>query len=670
MEKLRYIFTPILILALISTHATTYYFSTTDGDDNRSSTEAQNRATPWKTISKLNAFFRNLKPGDFVLFKRGDVFQGTVVPSVSGAAESPITIGSYGSSSEIPVITGMATMTGWKSIGNGIYETIVSNGLSTMNMVTRNGEIQSMGRWPKLSDNNRGYLSYQSHNGQTSISSDAIASAPNFEGGEVVIRANHYNINRGLIRSQTSTSINYSILPNSGEINTPLDNYGFFFQNHVNACTTPGEWTYGKRSLKMYFGDKPPGSYAIQGSILDSLVYISLVSYITFDSMEFRGSNFSAIKINNSHHIVFNNCRITFAGRNGIVVTRNTHDITVTNSQFIWINNNAINANTSPNWILRKNTFKEIALWPGAGVSGDQQYFVTSYIGSNSLIEYNTIDGCGYTGFHWGGDNCKIQYNNIQNFCLVKDDGAAIYTYKTNAVVPDTIQYNIVMKSPGAPGGTANGILSGGACGIYNDGWNSNIHILNNSIAYVQQYGILLNNPISETVSGNTIFAVGELYKGKEDAGTGGIGINENSQPTNPQVRNLLVTKNIIVANKNGLKCARFNTVDDDIANFGTFDHNIYARPTDQNDVIFIRQKGPSHKNIQQWQTLSKQDTHSAGTPRSITSPDKLRFEYNATAQPVRISLGRKYIDLNNIVHNGFIILAPYTSAILIEAGG
>ncbi|HEY1872649.1 MAG TPA: hypothetical protein VGG71_16425, partial [Chitinophagaceae bacterium] len=87
------------------------------------------------------------------------------------------------------------------------------------------------------------------------------------------------------------------------------------------------------------------------------------------------------------------------------------------------------------------------------------------------------------------------------------------------------------------------------------------------------------------------------------------------------------------------------------------------------NDVIFIRQGGPSHKTIQQWQAFSKQDIHSAGAPRSITSPDHLRFEYNATKQPVRISLGHKYVDLIDTLYNGFITLAPFTSAILIYVG-
>src|SRR5215467_2882412 len=148
MEKLRRILTLLLLtLTLISAQATTYYFSTTDGDDSRSNEQAQNSATPWKTISKLNSIFGTLKPGDAVLFKRGDVFQGTIVIATNGAAELPITLSAYGTGAK-PVITGFTTLTGWKAIGNGLYESPITENISMMNMVVRNGVFQPMGRWP------------------------------------------------------------------------------------------------------------------------------------------------------------------------------------------------------------------------------------------------------------------------------------------------------------------------------------------------------------------------------------------------------------------------------------------------------------------------------------------------------------------------------------------
>jgi len=58
----------LLFFASLKSIGNTYYFSTLDGDDSRTSTEAQNPASPWKTINKLNSFFASLLPGDQVLF--------------------------------------------------------------------------------------------------------------------------------------------------------------------------------------------------------------------------------------------------------------------------------------------------------------------------------------------------------------------------------------------------------------------------------------------------------------------------------------------------------------------------------------------------------------------------------------------------------------------------
>ncbi len=92
----------LVTIALTST-ANNYYFSTSTGDDNRSSSQAQNPATPWKTIAKLNSIFNTLRDGDSVLLKRGESFYGKLV--LSGYSTSPIVISGYGTGAK-PVIHG------------------------------------------------------------------------------------------------------------------------------------------------------------------------------------------------------------------------------------------------------------------------------------------------------------------------------------------------------------------------------------------------------------------------------------------------------------------------------------------------------------------------------------------------------------------------------------
>jgi hypothetical protein len=101
------------------TEGNNYYFSSSIGDDSRTSTQAQSSATPWKTITKLNSFFSCLAAGDSVLFNKGDVFTGIITPSVSGTSVSQVIISAYGQGAK-PIISGFQTVTGWTNEGSGI----------------------------------------------------------------------------------------------------------------------------------------------------------------------------------------------------------------------------------------------------------------------------------------------------------------------------------------------------------------------------------------------------------------------------------------------------------------------------------------------------------------------------------------------------------------------
>jgi len=100
----------VILLSTISTQARKFYFSTS-GSDSYTTTQAQNSATPWKTLVKLNAFADNgAAAGDTFLFKRGDVFanganqRGSVkwygnsegYTCATGTAQNPIVFTYYG----------------------------------------------------------------------------------------------------------------------------------------------------------------------------------------------------------------------------------------------------------------------------------------------------------------------------------------------------------------------------------------------------------------------------------------------------------------------------------------------------------------------------------------------------------------------------------------------
>ncbi len=82
-------------------NATTYYVSNSGSNSNNGTSPS----TPWQTLSKVQSAGNNgtIRAGDFILFKKGDSFTGTIMWATiyggscpSGTATSPITFGSYG----------------------------------------------------------------------------------------------------------------------------------------------------------------------------------------------------------------------------------------------------------------------------------------------------------------------------------------------------------------------------------------------------------------------------------------------------------------------------------------------------------------------------------------------------------------------------------------------
>lgn len=99
-----------------STQAAVYYVSAT-GDDRNDGT-APERA--WQTLTRVNA--ADLKPGDTVLFRRGDAWRGQLQPR-SGQEGAPITYAAYGEGAK-PLFLGSVAMSraeDWRPIGPNLW---------------------------------------------------------------------------------------------------------------------------------------------------------------------------------------------------------------------------------------------------------------------------------------------------------------------------------------------------------------------------------------------------------------------------------------------------------------------------------------------------------------------------------------------------------------------
>lgn len=96
----------ILLFLPFSLLAKNYYVSTDGNDVKDGSIE-----NPWLTLAKVTAAAANdnnggfIQPGDSILFRAGDTFEGQLSFNRSGSAETPIVISSYGEG-DLPILSG------------------------------------------------------------------------------------------------------------------------------------------------------------------------------------------------------------------------------------------------------------------------------------------------------------------------------------------------------------------------------------------------------------------------------------------------------------------------------------------------------------------------------------------------------------------------------------
>jgi hypothetical protein len=634
-------FFPVLTLALLlitsqSLIGRNYYFSSTSGDDARTSTQAQNPATPWKTITKLNSFFASLAAGDSVLLKRGDTFYGSIVVSKSGTSSLRIVIGAFGTGNK-PIVTGFTTVTGWTNEGNGIYSKVISAESQT-NMVSIDGVQYGMGRFPNAGT----YLTYESASTNVSITDKELTGTPNWTGAEAVITKNGWLIDRCLITNHTNSVITYSNLGTTTNATTP-NNY--FIQNDLRTLDQFGEWYHNTSTKKfyMYFGTVVPTTKTVNVASLNYLLSCINPDYITIDNISFIGSIKENIKTANSDNSIIQNCTVNFSGRDGISLSGVGYIIrnnSISNSNRVAIysvgGNVSINDNTILNTCIIEGQGNLAPFYNGAIFIYDNIFTISG----------NSITNCGFNGTNISSlvKTGTIKTNFLYNTCTLRPDQGSIYVTGNKTSI--TISQNTVLDSK--------------ANGIFIDEYGTNVSVTNNTVANCVS-GLKLHKANHNLISGNTLYNSGSNIDIQNWLNEDNIGYNNFSN-------NISVAKTA-----SQYVIAYYTRYTNYAASFASssFSSNYYARPIDDNNTFLtsLPSIGTQYKSLVQWQTLAGQDVTSHKSPKSITSTNDLRFEYNATSSSKVISLDANYIDVKGTNYNGTITLAPYSSAVLIKTG-
>lgn len=637
-------------------YAKNFYLSSKDGDDKYTFTQAQSPSTPWKSVAKLNEITSQLLPGDTVLFKRGEVFYGSVAIKASGTILRPIVITSYGSGAK-PVITGLTKLDSWKSLGNGIYESPYPSGKPADNMVIMNGVPKAVGRFP-----NSGYLSYESSS-TNSITDKELLSSPNWTGAEIVVRKNHWIIDRNPISSHKGNVIGF--ITNSTY--PGISGFGYFIQNDQRALDSLGEWFFNPKtkSLLMYFGAQSPSNYTVKTAAVDTLVYLNKVDNILINNLSFQGSNKTAVQISDAQNINIQNCDFDYSGYNAITGSSKKNSspgFKIENCTINHSNNNAIDLDWSfSNASIKNNSIKNTGTMAGMGGSGDGKYLAIFSRGANTVIEYNAIDSTGYSGIFFKGSSVVVKNNFVNHSCLIKDDGGGIYTYRDSS---DAIEHgkqiigNIVLNSQGASDGTNPKVTQ--AQGIYLDGNTMNVDVLNNTAANCTDYGLFLNGSQGINIKGNTFF-------------------NNNIQLQmynwGPGIRNVAIEDNIFFSKLKTQMAIDFYTKSNDINKFGSSDKNFFSRPIGDELLFHTQSTIDSYPgkiySLSSWTSAYNQDLNSKKSPVEIPdyklnrllSANKVPQDYLTNKNHTAVWPSDNLISLENNKENKKVLKVSLTNS-------
>jgi uncharacterized repeat protein (TIGR02059 family) len=635
---MRTVFALIFLTISIVASATDYYVKQGGNDLDAGTSDG----TAWASINKVNSSFASLKPGDRILFNRGDTFYGTIEITSSGVAGSPITLGAYGTGNK-PVITGFTTITSWNNEGNGIYSSqVVAEDLT--NMVVIDDRQYAMGRWPDT-----GYNIFESVSSNVSITDNELGADIDWTGAEVVIRKNDWSLDRCNISDHTGGSLTYISL---GTTQDAIARHGYFIQNDLRTLTTFGEWYHNKATGKIYiyFGATDPATKKVEVATLNTLIDNTGRDYITVDNIHFRGSvsHLITCDVSANNNITIQNSQLSFAGLDGIHLWGENG--TISNNLISECNQTGIKTVGNYHNILA-NVIEDVGVIPGQAFNGT---VITGVLinDNNCVIKNNTITNIGYSGIKLSSiaDIITIQNNFINNVLLTLNDGGGIYT--AGEGVSRKIDGNIIMNVIGNTSGTPYPDRHI-ARGIYLDVNSTNVIITNNTVAYCSEGGYMIHRAHDNRLENNTAF-------------NNGYGMFfQNSSGSN--IRNNTLKNNIFFAKASTQLALKFYSVADDIPSFGTADNNVYARPADDVDVFhtYSPSTGSQYRTLTEWQSFTGKDLASKKSPVTLSDTSKIDFYYNPTTSNKAITLSQPMLDPRGAKYSGTITLLPYSSIIL-----
>ncbi len=628
---LKYCIFSICIIGLAGTsRATTYYVGLNGNDTNPGTSMDQ----AWRSLTNVNNFV--FSPGDQILFRRGDEWNGAIMVNASGTAGNPIVYGAYGTG-EKPKIYGSEVITGWELHEGNIYKATFNTNIT---QIFVDGVKMKLARLT-----NTGYNTVNSVTSQTQFSCDALNAGINYAGARVMLRTeNWYSIMR-TVTSSNSKTLTIDLAP-SGTIKV---NQGFLLMNRLEFLDSSGEWYYNTVTKTVYLwtpNGNSPDNYEIRGSVIDDGVYLLNQDYITIRDLNILQQREKGLFVNGTNLIIDNN-QIEGQGygifsegaKSDWVIQNNKIDDVNGKGIYTWISNSLIRDNE----VTNTGNFETLGF---NGTTSDNGGSGLEISGDGNTIGYNRIIGASYNGIFWRGRSV-LQYNFIKDVCLMKSDGGGIYTGSPTAS-GSLVAYNIIDHVVGNNTGGTTGRNLGE--GIYLDEPTLNITAEFNTVIRCSNSGIFLHRVENHIIRKNTVFDARQCFNASKYSGTVKSNVNNNL---------------FVIAKATDDYDPRQLAISYSGGNV-VFDNNIYVNGF-ASDLVFKNSTPFGYNTFEQWKAFIGSDYNSTYISTDLSAGETQEIIYNATKIAKTFNLnGAVAKDINRNPIPGTFTLQPFTSIILV----
>jgi len=518
--------------------AVTYYVAKSGSDANPGT-----RSGPFHTVQRAASL---AQAGDMVVVNAG-IYRETITPANSGTASAPITY--MANSGDSVTISGADLVSGWTLSSGNIYAAADVNGFRSTNnqavQVFVDGQMVNEARWPNTSmdvshPTKARIASVVSNvivNGlhQVVVADPALTQPSGYWIGATINFENAWNyaLFTGTVVGYVPGALTFQYGATSGttvNINNPAPVVGsrYFLFGKQGALDAPSEWYYDaiNKQLFVWLPDSDnPTNHVVEmkrrdwGFNLNGKSYITIEGFnlfaatITTDTAAGNGNaadSFAGLVRQNStapsNHIILDRLRVSypshFTNLSGFIYnqwTNNTgivlsgSDQILKDSVILYSAGNGVSVLGERNKVLR-NTIRDVN-YAGTECAGINTGFqntrnIDHEIGYNDisisgrgLIEIRSLTN-GPAGI------ARVHHNLLRESGLQTWDNGAIYTWQNNGNGLE-IDHNQIYNNHGMKTGA----------GVYLDDSSYGYRIHHNVVADTD-YGIIINNQVSETPAG------------------------------------------------------------------------------------------------------------------------------------------------------------------------